>query len=268
MLVHGDADTGYRYSRQTYPELASPKWFVTLRGGRHGPPFEDAPDEFDRFVRRLTSAFWDRYLGRRGHGRQPHRCPRRPEPWQSTLAAGPRLTGDGLNGGTSAHGPIVVASLPPNVLVAYDHTNVPLWGTDRMAPTSARSTVTSTRQPVVAGRTSRPSNHSLAVVTFSEPMTTHAATWASVNGGSSRCSARLRHHSSGTPDSQLGFDLCSVYPRDRARLHANPTLESPSRRRPRPVRQRGTRRPRLLLPWRLVQGMARRPGRHLVLSPS
>jgi pimeloyl-ACP methyl ester carboxylesterase len=63
MLVHGDADTGYRYSRQTYPELASPKWFVTLRGGRHGPPFEDAPDEFDRFVRRLTSAFWDRYLG-------------------------------------------------------------------------------------------------------------------------------------------------------------------------------------------------------------
>lgn len=62
MLVHGDADTGYRYSRNAYPELAPPKWFVTLRGGRHGPPFEDAPDEFDVFARGVTTAFWDRYL--------------------------------------------------------------------------------------------------------------------------------------------------------------------------------------------------------------
>jgi predicted dienelactone hydrolase len=62
MLVHGDADTGYRYSRAAYPELAAPKWFVTLEGGRHGPPFEDAPDEFDVFARRVTTAFWDRYL--------------------------------------------------------------------------------------------------------------------------------------------------------------------------------------------------------------
>jgi predicted dienelactone hydrolase len=62
MLVHGDADTGYRYSRQTYPKLAAPKWFVTLRGGRHAPPFEDAPDEFDAFVQDITTAFWDRYL--------------------------------------------------------------------------------------------------------------------------------------------------------------------------------------------------------------
>lgn len=62
MLIHGDADTGYRFSKSTYPALASPKWFVTLRGGRHGPPFEDAPDEFDEFVRATTTAFWDRYL--------------------------------------------------------------------------------------------------------------------------------------------------------------------------------------------------------------
>jgi len=62
MLIHGDADTGYRFSKSTYPTLASPKWFVTLRGGRHGPPFEDAPDEFDEFVRVTTTAFWDRYL--------------------------------------------------------------------------------------------------------------------------------------------------------------------------------------------------------------
>lgn len=62
MLVHGDHDTGYRYSVSTYAVLAPPKWFITLRGGRHGPPFEDAPDEFDDFVRATTSAFWDRYL--------------------------------------------------------------------------------------------------------------------------------------------------------------------------------------------------------------
>ena len=62
MLVHGDADTGYRYSRQAYPELAPPKWFVTLKGGRHGPPFEDEPDDFDGFVQHVTTAFWDRYL--------------------------------------------------------------------------------------------------------------------------------------------------------------------------------------------------------------
>ena len=62
MLVHGDADTGYGNSVRAYPELAAPKWFITLRGGRHGPPFEDDPDEFDEFVRTATTAFWQRYL--------------------------------------------------------------------------------------------------------------------------------------------------------------------------------------------------------------
>lgn len=62
LLVHGDADTGYHWSTSTYPHLAPPKWFITLRHGRHGPPFEDEPDEHDRLVRRSTTAFWDRYL--------------------------------------------------------------------------------------------------------------------------------------------------------------------------------------------------------------
>ena len=62
MLVHGDADTGYRYSACAYPAFAPPKWFITLRGGRHGPPFEDPPDEFDPLVRTTTSVFWQRYL--------------------------------------------------------------------------------------------------------------------------------------------------------------------------------------------------------------
>jgi dienelactone hydrolase len=67
MLIHGDADTGYRYSVATYPRLGPPKWFITLKGGRHGPPFEDAPDEFDGFVRTTTVAFWDRYLKHDGN---------------------------------------------------------------------------------------------------------------------------------------------------------------------------------------------------------
>ena len=62
MLVQGDADTGYGNSVRAYPELAPPRWFITLRGGRHGPPFEDDPDEFDEFVRTATTAFWQRYL--------------------------------------------------------------------------------------------------------------------------------------------------------------------------------------------------------------
>jgi poly(3-hydroxybutyrate) depolymerase len=62
MLIHGDDDTGYRYSERAYPTLAAPKWFITLSGGRHGPPFEDEPDDFDDFVRATTTAFWDRYL--------------------------------------------------------------------------------------------------------------------------------------------------------------------------------------------------------------
>ena len=80
MLIHGDADTGYRYSERTYPMLAAPKWFVTLRGGRHGPPFEDAPDEFDDFVRATTTAFWDRYLHDDRRGGRSDRARGRREP--------------------------------------------------------------------------------------------------------------------------------------------------------------------------------------------
>jgi dienelactone hydrolase len=62
LLVHGDADIGYHWSTSTYPHLAPPKWFITLRHGRHGPPFEDEPDEHDDLVNATTTAFWDRYL--------------------------------------------------------------------------------------------------------------------------------------------------------------------------------------------------------------
>jgi dienelactone hydrolase len=62
MLVHGDADGLYSHSVGAYPQLAAPKWFVTLHGGTHAFPFEDTPEASDELVRTITTAFWDRSL--------------------------------------------------------------------------------------------------------------------------------------------------------------------------------------------------------------
>lgn len=62
MLVHGDADPLYPQSTGAYPQLAAPKWFVTIHGGTHAGPFEDAPEASDELVRTITTDFWDRYL--------------------------------------------------------------------------------------------------------------------------------------------------------------------------------------------------------------
>ncbi len=63
LLLHSDADpTWYPISAQTYPLLATPKWFVTLHGSTHSGPFEDTPDPADAVVPPITVAFWDRYL--------------------------------------------------------------------------------------------------------------------------------------------------------------------------------------------------------------
>jgi predicted dienelactone hydrolase len=62
LLVHGDADGLYPQSVDAYPQLAAPKWFVTLHGGLHAPPFEDDRAPSDDLVRAVTTAFWDRYL--------------------------------------------------------------------------------------------------------------------------------------------------------------------------------------------------------------
>jgi hypothetical protein len=45
-----------------HQELGPPKWFITLRHGRHGPPFEDDPSGHDALVRATTTAFWDLQL--------------------------------------------------------------------------------------------------------------------------------------------------------------------------------------------------------------
>jgi len=62
LLVHGDADNLYPQSIGAYPQLAAPKWFVTLHGETHASPFEDDRAPSDELVRTVTTAFWDRYL--------------------------------------------------------------------------------------------------------------------------------------------------------------------------------------------------------------
>ncbi len=61
-LVQGDADVGYHNSADAYPELSPPKWFVTLHGSTHAPPFEVPPGPEAPAVYAMTTAFWDRYL--------------------------------------------------------------------------------------------------------------------------------------------------------------------------------------------------------------
>ena len=66
LLIQGDADVGYHHSRDAYPQLAPPKWFVTLHGERHSPPFEVPRGKSAGIVDATTTAFWNRYLkGRR-----------------------------------------------------------------------------------------------------------------------------------------------------------------------------------------------------------
>ncbi len=62
LLIQGDADGGYHNSVEAYPELAPPKWFITLHGSHHSPPFEVPPGPMAPLVARTTAAFWDRYL--------------------------------------------------------------------------------------------------------------------------------------------------------------------------------------------------------------
>ena len=62
LLIQGDADGGYHNSVDAYPELAPPKWFITLRGSVHSPPFEVPPGPEAPLVYKTTAWFWDRYL--------------------------------------------------------------------------------------------------------------------------------------------------------------------------------------------------------------
>jgi pimeloyl-ACP methyl ester carboxylesterase len=62
LLVQGDKDNGYHNSTSTFPTLKRPKWFVTLHGSTHSPPFEEPRGAEAPIVDATTTAFWNRYL--------------------------------------------------------------------------------------------------------------------------------------------------------------------------------------------------------------
>ena len=62
MLVQGDEDDGYHNSVTAYPKLAPPKWFITLKGSEHSPPFEIPRGPEADVVDDATTAFWNLYL--------------------------------------------------------------------------------------------------------------------------------------------------------------------------------------------------------------
>ena len=64
LLIQGDADVGYHHSRDAYPQLAPPKWFITLHGERHSPPSRCRGARCAGVVDATTTAFWNRYLKR------------------------------------------------------------------------------------------------------------------------------------------------------------------------------------------------------------
>jgi dienelactone hydrolase len=63
LLIQGDNDRGYHNSLTAYPGLTAPKWFVTLHGSTHSPPFEIPRGPEAQLVDTTTTAFWQEYLG-------------------------------------------------------------------------------------------------------------------------------------------------------------------------------------------------------------
>ncbi len=65
LVLHGDADTAlpYELGRDAWSVAAGPAWLITLVGGSHSPPFEDAVTPWDSLVEDTTTAFWDAHLG-------------------------------------------------------------------------------------------------------------------------------------------------------------------------------------------------------------
>ena len=62
MLLQGDVDPGYHNSQEAYSDLVAPKWFLTLHGSRHAPPFEAPRGPEAAVVDPATIGFWDGYL--------------------------------------------------------------------------------------------------------------------------------------------------------------------------------------------------------------
>jgi fermentation-respiration switch protein FrsA (DUF1100 family) len=52
----------YQEAVDVYHEAATPKFLVSLEGGGHFEPYENAPSPHDGVVEETTTAFWDAYL--------------------------------------------------------------------------------------------------------------------------------------------------------------------------------------------------------------
>lgn len=59
LVFHGTGDDlPIDGDRDAYGKAVAPKWFVTLRGGDHVPPYTDAASPFDDLVTRTVLDFW------------------------------------------------------------------------------------------------------------------------------------------------------------------------------------------------------------------
>ena len=61
LIIHGDADATLNIAldQALYPQLAGPKWFITLIGADHSTAFEDSPNPDDQLVKTVTTDFWN-----------------------------------------------------------------------------------------------------------------------------------------------------------------------------------------------------------------
>lgn len=64
IVFHGDADATLPYglSVDSFARMSTPKWFVTLSGAGHSPPFNDEQSAWDEIVERSTIDFWEAEL--------------------------------------------------------------------------------------------------------------------------------------------------------------------------------------------------------------
>lgn len=64
MLLHGKADQVLKYSlsEEVYPQVGTPKWFVTLLTAGHSEAYENTPSASDEVVTAATTDFWQAYL--------------------------------------------------------------------------------------------------------------------------------------------------------------------------------------------------------------
>ena len=64
LVFHGTGDRTLPYSldADAYALLHAPKWFVTLTGAPHSPPYDNEPSRWDDLVERSTTDFWQAEL--------------------------------------------------------------------------------------------------------------------------------------------------------------------------------------------------------------